>query len=299
MPTRSAPAIAATKNKIQILRADALVKIPWLVHGFSTRQGGYSRVYGGDSLNLGHTKQDSATLVEKNRGAFVQKLGAFDAKRKPWPLITIRQVHSDLIHFVNGTPKQPLVGDGVVSDTPGLLLGIQTADCLPVVLVDLKRRAVGVFHAGWRGTVKRIVEKGVGEMRRWFKSSPRDIRAAIGPGIHNCCYEVGDEVRSQFESQFAYAGDLFHEVKESDVVRERYPLLFLTARAPGHSELPRKLFLDLVEANRRQLLTAGVSARNISALPHCTSCQTDLLFSYRKESGNTGRMIGVAGIRKS
>jgi YfiH family protein len=189
------------------------------------------------------------------------------------------------------------VGDGVVSNTPGLLLGIQTADCLPVVLVDVKRRAVGVFHAGWRGTVKRIVEKGVGEMRRWFKSSPRDIRAAIGPGIHNCCYEVGDEVRTQFESQFAYAADLFREVKESDVVRERYPLLFLTARAPGHSELPRKLFLDLVEANRRQLLDAGVLARNISALPHCTSCQTDLLFSYRKESGPTGRMMGVAGIR--
>jgi len=296
VPTRSAPT-NTEKNKIQILRADALTTVPWLVHGFSTRQGGYSRVYGGDSLNLGHTKHDSATLVEKNRVAFVQKLGALDSQGNPWPLITTRQVHSDLIHRVNGIPKQPFVGDGVVSNTPGLLLGIQTADCLPVVLVDVKRRAVGVFHAGWRGTVKRIVEKGVGEMRRWFTSSPRDIRAAIGPGIHNCCYEVGDEVRTQFESQFAYAADLFHEVKESDVVRERYPLLFLTARAPGHSELPRKLFLDLVEANRRQLLDAGVSARNISALPHCTSCQTDLLFSYRKESGRTGRMMGVVGIR--
>jgi YfiH family protein len=295
--TRSAPRNTAKKNKIQILRADALTTVPWLVHGFSTRQGGYSRVYGEDSLNLGHTKHDSATLVEKNRVAFVQKLGAVDSQGNPWPLITTRQVHSDLIHCVNGIPKQPLVGDGVVSNTPGLLLGIQIADCLPVVLLDAKRRAVGVFHAGWRGTVKRIVEKGVGEMRRWFKSSPRDIRAAIGPGIHNCCYEVGDEVRTQFESQFAYAADLFHEVKESDVVRERYPLLFLTARAPGHSELPRKLFLDLVEANRRQLLDAGVSARNISALPHCTSCETDLLFSYRKESGRTGRMMGVAGIR--
>ena len=297
MPTRSAPTNTAKKNKIQILRADALTTVPWLVHGFSTRQGGYSRVYGGDSLNLGRTKHDSSTLVEKNRVAFVQKLGALDSQGNPWPLITARQVHSDLIHRVNGIPKQPLVGDGVVSNTPGLLLGIQTADCLPVVLVDVKRRAVGVFHAGWRGTVKRIVEKGVGEMRRWFKSSPRDIRAASGPGIHNCCYEVGDEVRTQFESQFAYAADLFREVKESDVVRERYPLLFLTARAPGHSELPSKLFLDLVEANRRQLLDAGVSARNISALPHCTSCQADLLFSYRKESGRTGRMMGVAGIR--
>jgi YfiH family protein len=180
-----------------------------------------------------------------------------------------------------------------------LLLAIQTADCLPIILVDVKRRAIGVFHAGWRGTVKRIVEKGVGEMHRWFGSSPRDIRAAIGPGIHNCCYEIGDEVPAKFESQFAYAAALFREIKESDEIRERYPLLFLTARAPGHSELPRKIFLDLVEANRRQLLAAGVPARNITALPHCTSCQTDLLFSYRAENGNTGRLMGVAGIRKA
>ena len=172
-----------------------------------------------------------------------------------------------------------------------------TADCLPVILVDAKRRAVGVFHAGWRGTVGRIVEKGVGEMRRWFDTQPRDLRAAIGPGIHGCCYEVGPEVRDKFESKFAYAAELFHETKESDPVREKYPLLFLTARAPGHSDLPKKIFLDLVEANRRQLVEVGVPPKHISASPFCTACRTDLLFSHRAEKGVTGRMMGVVGIR--
>jgi hypothetical protein len=108
---------------------------------------------------------------------------------------------------------------------------------------------------------------------------------------------VGEEVRSKFESQFAYAAELFREVKESDEVHEKYPLLFLTARAPGHSELPTQIFLDLVEANRRQLLDAGITARNIALSPLCTSCRVDLLFSYRAEKGKTGRMMGAAGIR--
>ena len=194
-------------------------------------------------------------------------------------------------------PEQPLAGDGMVTDTPGLLLAVKDADCLPVILADRKRRAVGVFHAGWRGTLKRIVEKGVGEMRRHFKSDPRSLVAAIGPGVQACCYEVGEEVRTRFESQFAYAASLFREVKESDPVREKYPLLFLTARAPGHGELPVKLFLDLVEANRRQLLDAGVLAKNIDTAAPCTSCHTELLFSFRAEKGVTGRMMGAAGIK--
>ena len=159
-------------------------------------------------------------------------------------------------------------------------------------------RAVAAVHAGWRGTVKRIVEKGVGEMVRCFGSRPRDLKAAIGPGIQGCCYEVGEEVRSQFESQFRYGASLFREVKESDPVREKYPLLFLTARAPGHSELPKKIFLDLVEANRQQLLAVGVPTKGIEASPLCTNCHPELLFSYRAEKGKTGRMMAVAGIRR-
>ena len=295
--TKSAAKVPA-KDKVQILRAESLSRIPWLIHAFSTRQGGYSKTYGGNALNLGYTKHDSLTAVERNRAAFLQSVGAVDAKGKPWPLVTLRQIHSDIIHHVNRVPKDHLTGDGVVTATPGILLTIQTADCLPVILVDTKRRSVGVFHAGWRGTVKRIVEKGVGEMRRRFGSAPHDIRVAIGPGIHHCCYEVGDDVRVQFESRFEYARDLFREVKESDPIRERYPLLFLTARAPGHAELPGKIFLDLVEANRRQLISAGVPAKSITSSPLCTACRHDLLFSYRAEQGVTGRLMGVAGIDK-
>ena len=299
-------------SKLNILRARHLSALRWLVHGFSTRAGGFSRVYGKDDLNLGFTKDDSRAAVERNRAAFLREMGAAyrDGRIRPsgraqldgtalWPLITLRQIHSDIIHCVDSISEQPLVGDGLLTATPGLLLAIKTADCLPVILVDAKRRAVGVFHAGWRGTVKRIVEKGVGEMFRCFGSRPRDLKAAIGPGIQGCCYEVGEEVREQFQSQFAYADRLFTVTKESDAIHERYPLLFLTARAPGHSEslLPVKIRLDLVTANRRQLLAAGLRPRQISRSPLCTFCRRDLLFSHRADKGVTGRMMAVVGIR--
>jgi polyphenol oxidase len=288
-------------NNLQLLRSEKLGKLPWLVHAFSTRSGGVSRVYGGNALNLGFTKHDSRAAVERNRALFLKELGVANG-RKSWPLVSLRQIHSDLIHRIDETrvdemTKQPLAGDGLVTDRPGLVLAVQAADCLPIVLVDRKRRAVGVFHAGWRGTAKRIVEKGVGEMRKHFQSDPRNLLVAIGPGVHGCCYEVGEEVRTRFEAQFAYAHMLFREVKESDPVREKYPLLFLTARAPGHGELPPKLFLDLVEANRRQLLDAGVMAKNIDTAAPCTACHTELLFSFRAENGVTGRMMAAAGIR--
>jgi polyphenol oxidase len=299
--------------ELNILRSTHLGKIRWLVHGFSTRLGGFSRTYGDAALNLGFTKDDSKAAVERNRAAFLRELGADSkwrssprsgrrkASRKAGsklrPLVTLRQVHSDVIRFVDSPANSQLVGDGLITSTPGLLLGIQTADCLPIILVDPKRRAVGVFHAGWRGTVKRIVEKGVGQMRLRFGSFPRDLKAAIGPGIHGCCYEVGEEVREQFESQFVYAAKLFREVEESDPVREKYPMLFLTARAPGHSVLPKKIFLDLVAANRQQLLAVGVPAKNIEASRLCTSCHTNLLFSYRAEKGKTGRMMAVVGVQ--
>lgn len=279
------PTKVSAKPSPQFVQASPLKKLPWLLHAFTTRKAG----------NLGFTKNASRRTVERNRSAFIRTL----TKGKPWPLITLRQVHSDLIHCVTGVPEHQLVGDGLITRTPGLLLAIQTADCLPVILADTKRHAIGVFHAGWRGTVQRIVEKGVGEMRRCFGTRRKDIQATVGPGVHNCCYQVGQEVRERFESQFAYAADLFHETKESDEIHERYPLLFLTARAPGHSEnvFPKKIFLDLVEANRRQLIDAGVPAKHITASPLCTSCNTDLLFSYRKEKEAAGRLLAVAGIK--
>jgi YfiH family protein len=283
---------AASLKKINLLQAENLATIPWLVHGFSTRVGGFSKVYGGGALNLGYTREDSHAAVDRNRAAFQKAMGVTD-----WPVSTVHQVHSDLIW--NDQREHPGVGDGLLTVTSGVLLAVRTADCHPILLVDVKKRALAVLHAGWRGTLKRIAEKGVGEMRHWFGSRPGDLRAAIGPAIHGCCYEVGEEVREQFQNQFDYAESLFTETKESDSIRDRYPLLFMTARAPGHIEpcLPVKIRLDLVEANRRQLLAVGLRPRQIWASPLCTSCHTDLLFSYRAENGKTGRMMAVAGIQ--
>jgi hypothetical protein len=268
------------------LQAAPLARLPWLVHAFSTRQNG----------SLGFTKEATPTTVRRNRAKFL--LGLLGGKRQAPELITLKQIHSDLIHRLDGPPKAALQGDGLITNVPALLLSIQTADCLPIFLVDPKHRAIGAFHAGWRGTLARIAEKGVGMMQRHFGSRSLDLAAALGPGIHVCCYQVGREVRERFESQFAYAGELFREVQDPDPVREKYPLLFLTARAPGHSELAPRIYLDLVKANLRQLRDAGVRAANIHASPICTACRTDLLFSHRAEKGRTGRMLAVIGIRR-
>ena len=278
------------------LRAAGLKNFKWLVHGFSTRRGGTSRLYGGNSLNLGFTKDDSRTNVERNRRRFLVAVGAADGTQ-PWPLVSLKQIHSDLIHVVAGRKPARLAGDGLITATPGVALAVQAADCFPVVLADTVNHAVGVFHAGWRGAMKRIAEKGLGIMRHEFGTLPQNVFAVIGPGIQKCCYTVGEELRAQFESQFDYAPELFHEVFVSDPVREKYPLLFLSARAPGHSDFGPQIHLDLQEANRRQLIAAGVPREHISALNRCTSCEKKTFFSHRAEKGVTGRMMAVVGIR--
>jgi YfiH family protein len=249
-------------------------------------------------LNLGLTPADSKENVARNRALFLEALGAANQDSDgAWPLVQMKQMHSAVIHRVSAPPRQPLAGDGVITNTPGLLLAIKTADCVPVLVADVKRRVVGAFHAGWRGTAARIVEKGVGEMRRQLGSVPRDLRAAIGPSIRRCCYQVGPEVRAEFDSQFSYSGDLFEEVFDADAIHVRYPMLFLTARAPGHSELGPELHLDLVEANRRQLEDAGLRAEHISIVGGCTACDTARFFSHRAAFGKTGRMMAAIGIR--
>jgi YfiH family protein len=241
------------------------------------------------------TKEDSRECVLENRRRFLTALGAA-TEGQPWPLAAVRQIHSDVIHIVSRYEPGQLVGDGLITDQPGVAVAVQAADCLPVLLVDTRKRVAGVFHAGWRGTVKRIVEKGAGTMRREFGSRPDDLHAVVGPGIQKCCYEVGEELRAEFDTQFPYAADLFHEVHKSDPIRERYPLLFLSGRPPGHGDSSSKLHLDLGEANRRQLLSAGVPSRQITILAGCTACDTTKFFSHRAEDGRTGRMMVAAGI---
>jgi polyphenol oxidase len=268
----------------------------WLIHGFSTRTGGKTTVYrpGKTDLNLGFTASDDHDNVTANRALFVS---AATGGKEILGMVTLRQIHSSLIRRVAADDiNTSLKGDGLMTDQPGVLLGIQTADCIPVLVADRKKRAVAAFHAGWRGTLARIVENGVGRMRLEFGSKPENLIASIGPGIGQCCYSVGDEVQEQFESQFPYAPELFHEVYDSDPVKEKYPMLFLTARAPGHSELGPAMHLDLVEANRRQLLAAGLRKGSIFVTGPCTGCNTDRFFSHRMEQGFTGRMMSVIGI---
>jgi hypothetical protein len=189
-----------------------------------------------------------------------------------------------------------------MTDIPGVMLGVQAADCVPVLVADVRRRAVAAFHAGWRGTLARIVERGIGTMRLRYGSRLQDLVAAVGPAIGPCCYSVGEEVRFEFESQFAYAPELFSEVYDSDPVRDKYPLLFLTARAPGHSNIGPQIHLDLWEANRRQLLDAGILAKRIWVARECTACAGlgtaggRKYFSHRGEGGFAGRMMAVVGV---
>ncbi len=283
---------------MEILRAQLLTQLPWLIHGFSTRQGGVSTCYGGGTLNLSLTQQDKPENVERNRVLFLQAVGATGSDGRPWPLVRLKQIHSSIVHPVTGAAHEPLAGDGLITGTAGLLLAIKTADCVPVLVADVKRRAVGAFHAGWRGTVARVVEKGIGEMRRRFGSVPRDMRAVIGPSIRQCCYQVGSEVRAEFQSQFSYADELFEEVFDADAIHVRYPLLFLNQRAPGHGELGPEIHLNLVEANKRQLQDAGIREEQISVIEGCTACDRARFFSHRAEFGQTGRMMAVIGIRR-
>jgi len=288
---RARKAAKTTGKGIEVIRADW--KWKWLAHGFSTRTGGTSTTFGRIDLNLGGSN-DSPETIAKNRRLFLRALSPTTSGQR---LTTVKQVHSAHVHVINDVPDQPLTGDGMITRVPGLLLGVQVADCVPVLVVDPVNRAVGAFHAGWRGTVKRIVEKGIGMMRMAYGSDAAQMHAAIGPCVGQCCYAVGDEVIDAFKSQFVYGAELFREVYDDDPVKKKYPLLFLTARAPGHSPIGPQTHLDLVEANRRQLLDAGLTAENIWSADLCTSCHPEKLFSHRAEHGFTGRMIGVVGVR--
>ena len=305
-------------KKVDVVRAAGWAKYGWLRHGFSSRVGGVSSIYeGGDggrslrgSLNLGWTKEDEAANVAENRRRFVREVAGGSVAK----LITLRQIHSGLIRVIEAgdgalagrleTPQGRAVlrGDAMMTDVPGVLLGVQVADCVPVLVADVRRKAVAAFHAGWRGTLKRIVERGIGTMRLRYGSRPEDLIAVVGPAIGPCCYSVGEEVRFEFESQFAYASELFSEVYDSDPVRDKYPLLFLTARAPGHSNIGPQIHLDLWEANRRQLLDAGLKAKRIAVVGECSACARMggqlKYFSHRGESGFAGRMMGVVGVAR-
>lgn len=291
---RSSPAVEpwtlrASSNGVGILQVSTFNKFPWLVHGFSTAPGGISTLHGKKILNLGFTEWDSRSNVEENRRLFQSALGADDL-----PLAALKQFHSDVVCDFDSFPGEVCSGDASITATPNLLLGIQTADCVPILLVDAKNHAVAAVHAGWRGTLQRIVEKAIGRMTMHFGTRSGDLLAAIGPAIGGCCYEVGTEVAAAFLSQFAQAPEWFDELRTGD---EPNPLQWLNQFPPGHQPPPKNVRLDLCKANTAQLIAAGVGPQNIFTNELCTACRPDLLFSYRKSARESGRMLAVIGVR--
>jgi YfiH family protein len=290
---------------LEILTVRLFDSVPWVIHGFSTRKGGASRLNGVRTLNLGFTDWDSREAVTQNRSAFVRAVLAAEPAAKSGSkipieksLVTLRQAHSDLVHLVSKFPAQTPHADAAVSARAGLLLGIQTADCVPILLADVHRRVVAAIHAGWRGTLARVAAKTLGRMRLEFGTRPEDVLAALGPAIGLCCYEVGREVAQAFSAQFERAEEWFEGPFERLATGEQpNPLPWLTMMPPGHEPPPERVRLDLRAANRWQLVDAGVNPRNIAVSALCTGCRTDLFFSYRKEGAGAGRMMSLIGIR--
>jgi len=274
---------------LQILQLRPFRELPWLTHGFSTRPGGVSLLEGKPVLNLGYVDWDTRENVAENHRLLQAALGA-----ESFALAPLKQMHSDVIHFFGAAPARACKGDASVTNRAGVLLAAQTADCVPILIVDPKKRAIAAIHAGWKGTLARIAEKAVGRMRQEFGSKPADLLAALGPAIGPCCYEVGAEFVTKFTAQFADAHEYFDEPRTGE---EPNPLQWLSMAPPGHQPPPRNVHLDLPKANRAQLVAAGLRPQNIFSSGLCTACRTDLFFSHRREGAQTGRMMGVIGIK--
>lgn len=289
---------------LQVLTANIFDGLPWIGHGFSTRKRGASKLDGAAVLNLGFTEWDSPETVARNRAVFLRAV--LGEKLAPQlaagaetgeSLVTLRQIHSDVVHVASTRAAAAPQADAAISSRAGLFLAIQTADCVPILLADPRRRVVAAVHAGWRGTLARIAVKTLGRMRLEFGTNPEDVLAALGPAIGPCCYEVGPEVAQAFLGQFAHAAEWFEgPFDRLSSGEEPNPLPWLTMMPPGHEPPPERVHLDLRSANRRQLADAGMRPRNIAVSALCTSCRSDLFFSYRKEGPVTGRMMSVIGI---
>jgi hypothetical protein len=241
-------------------------------NAFSTRAGGVSP-FPEASLNLAGFDQDSAENIRENRRRFLSALGG------EWTLAVCWQVHGSDVLVVRD-PQDPRPDDercdALATSLKGVLLGVKTADCVPVIIGDAKSGACAAVHAGWRGTLAEIVKRALVRMNEEFGTNPSNVRAALGPAALGCCYEVGAEVVEPFRAKFADADSLFKQTRD------------------GHA------LVDLHEANRRQLVEAGVAAARVHALPLCTMCRPDLFFSYRQDRklyGRTGRLMSVIGMR--
>jgi len=260
------------RDGVKVLACPALDDAGF-VNGFSTRLGGVSAFPDGD-LNLAGYNEDLAENIEENRRRFLAVLGP------EFKLATVWQVHGDAIKMIVGQDditENDKKADAVISNLGGILAGVKTADCVPVLIGDPKMGAFAAIHAGWRGTVQSIVRKSVERLSLEYGSNPADMIAAIGPAAGCANYEIGYDVMDAFAENFAGS--------------EKY----FTPRRDGHA------LVDLHLANHDQLTASGVTGSNIYTAPFCTMQRPDLFFSYRLEKqqyGKTGRLMSVIG-RKS
>jgi len=239
-------------------------------NAFSTRLGGCSPMPQ-DALNLAGFNEDAAENIHENRRRFLK---LFDGD---WMLTACWQVHSAdvrVVHDREDARHDTLHCDALTSMAPNILLGVKTADCVPVLLGDAGTGALAAVHAGWRGTLSSIISRTLERMSEKYGTSAANVLAAIGPAAGACCYEVGGEVVAAFHARFPQASELFTPTQSG------------------------RALVDLQRANRNQLIAAGVPAQSIHLAPLCTMCRTDLFFSYRREKsvyGRTGRLLSVVG----
>lgn len=259
-------------GKIHYLEPELLAGRGVSVQGFTTRHEGISRApY--NSLNLGNNTLDSPHNVEGNRSLLARSFGS-----RLENLVTVNQVHGvDILVLDSPNPDYNhflrLEADGIVTNQPGVMIGVCVADCVPLLLLDPAKRVVAALHAGWKGTAANIARKGVETLTRLFGCNHADILAAIGPAIGPCCYEVDSPVMQAFRAGGS-GWDQF---------------------AVPRSE--EKWGLDLVGANRAQLREAGLREANIAGGAPCVSCTPELFFSYRRDEGETGRQMGFIMLR--
>ncbi len=247
-------------------RFASLARCDGLIHGVFTRLGGVSFLPFAE-LNVSRCVGDDPQAVEANLALICEALGI-----SPENLVTAKQVHGAEVAVVGPKTMGKAIpeADALVTDVPGVFLMLRFADCVPIALCDPLRRAVGLVHAGWRGTINELVRKAVSTMEEAYGCHPSDMVAGIGPSIGPCCYRVGEEL-----------GRLVKE-KLTD-----WPLLL-------RREEDRSLYLDLWEANRRQLVEAGIERIEVAGI--CTACHSDEFFSHRAEGGRTGRFAVVIGM---
>lgn len=182
------------------------------------------------------------------------------------PPVTIRQVHGNAVIRIDRVPEEILEGDALITNQPNLPIGVRTADCVPILIEDRKTGAIAAVHAGWKGTAKRIVQVAIEALMQEYGSRPEDLGASIGPAIGGCCYEIGPEVAEALEK--------------------------LPGQETCLTKRDGKIYADLKALNSFQLKELGVT--EIEQTEHCTRCNEELFYSYRRNGPHAGRMI--AGI---